>query len=351
MRRRPTIAGLLLARAASSLDRAVTAAIRVALPVGESEPDLGTGHESRMHALRAVESRYAELELERFFPEPRVIEPVARARGSIGDGLARSDLTWESISDTFLPELTEAFQATLENRVALARLFTRSSPRPLAILVHGYMLGRLGVEERVWPIRELDARGFDTAVYVLPFHGRRANPAHSGRPQFPGLEPRLACEGFRQAVTDLRELVRWSRGRGHSKVGLMGMSLGGYTVALTATVDSELDFLSPIVPLASLADFALEQGDLPEAPEPRALEHALRERVYRHVSPVHRTPLIAPERVLVIGAKADRITPISHAKRLASHFRAELLSFPGGHVLQLGRGEAFRKLAGLVTRS
>jgi pimeloyl-ACP methyl ester carboxylesterase len=351
MRKRSGLAGLLLSRAASTLDRAVTLAIRVGLPVGESEPDLGTGHEARVHALRAIEARYASLDLEHFFPEPRAIEPLARARGLLGNGLTRSDLTWESFPDTFLPELAESFHATLENRVALARSFTRSSPRPVAILVHGYMLGRLAVEERVWPIRELDALGFDTALYVLPFHGRRASPAHGGRPQFPGLEPLLACEGFRQAVTDLRELTHWFRARGHPKVGLMGMSLGGYTVALTATVDPDLDFLSPIVPLASLADFALEQGDLPEAPEPRALEHALRDRVYRHVSPVHRAPLIAPERVLVIGAKADRITPISHAKRLASHFRAELLAFPGGHVLQLGRGEAFRKLAGLLTRT
>jgi len=322
----------------------VTLAIRVALPTGESEPDLGTGHEARMHALRTVEARMSALELERFFPEPRAIEPLERERGALGSGLIRRDLAWESRAETFFPELAVPFNSTLENRVALARSFARKAPRPLAILVHGYMLGQLAVEERVWPIRELDALGFDTALYVLPFHGRRASPGHSGRPQFPGLEPRFAMEGFRQAVTDLRELTRYFRERGHAKVGLLGMSLGGYTAALTATVDSSLDFLAPIVPLASLADFALEQGELPEAPEPRALEHALRERVYRHVSPVHRTPLIAPERVLVIGAKADRITPISHAKRLASHFRAELVALPGSHMFQWGRAEVLGKL-------
>jgi len=344
LKKRLGLAGQLLARAASGLDRAVTVAIRVALPTGENEPDLGTGHEARMHALQAIEERLASLELSRFFPEPRRIEPVLRARGALGSGLVRSDLAWESVPDTFFPELATPFNATLENRVALSRLFGRSAPRPLAILVHGYMLGQLAVEERVWPIRELDALGFDTALYVMPFHGRRASPGHSGRPQFPGLEPRFAMEGFRQAVTDLRELVGYARERGHERVGLLGMSLGGYTAALTATVDSSLDFLAPIVPLASLADFALEQGDLPEAPEPRALEHALRERVYRHVSPVHRAPLIAPERVLVIGAKADRITPISHAKRLASHFRAELVAFPGSHMLQWGRADVLGKL-------
>ena len=349
MKKRWGFASQLIARAASGIDRAVTVAVRAATPPGENEPDLGTGHEARVHALRSVEARYAASDLTTFFPEPRAIEPVLRARGTLGNGLVRSDLSWESVTDTFLPELSESFHATLENRVGVARLFMRASPRPLAILVHGYMLGKLSVEEHVWPLRELDALGFDTLLYVLPFHGRRADPNRGGRPAFPGLEPRLASEGFRQAVTDLRELARLFRARGHAKVGLLGMSLGGYTAALTATVDPSLDFLSPIVPLASLADFALEQGELPEAPEPRALEHDLMERAYRQVSPVHRTPLIAPERVLVIGAKADRITPISHARRLAAHFRAELASFHGGHVVQWGRGEAWRKLERLLT--
>ena len=50
----------------------------------------------------------------------------------------------------------------------------------------------------------------------------------------------------------------------------------------------------------------------------------------------------------VIGAKADRITPFSHARRLASHFRAPLVAFHGGHLLQLGRGDAFERLGELL---
>jgi hypothetical protein len=138
------------------------------------------------------------------------------------------------------------------------------------------------------------------------------------------------------------------RRRGHPAVGLLGMSLGGYTAALAATVDAGFDFLVPIVPLASLPDFAREHGDLPEAPEPRALEHELLERVYRHVSPVDRAPLIESERVLVIGARADRITPFSHARRLAAHFRAPLVAWHGGHLWQLGRGRAFERLGELL---
>lgn len=348
MKRRVGIAGQLLARAAAGLDRAVTLAVRVATPDLEHEPSLGTGHEARVQSLRNIVARTHTLDLTSFYPEPRAIEPILRERRAFGGGLSRFDLVWESITDTFLPELNDTYRLTAQNHIAHARLITREEPRPVAILVHGYLMGQLSVEERIWPLHVLDALGFDSVLALLPFHGRRAHPDRAGRPEFPGRDPRFAAEGFRQAVTDLRELRGFLRRRGHPSVGLLGMSLGGYTASLATTVDASFDFLVPIVPLASLADFAREHGDLPDAPEPRAVEYDLLDRVYEHVSPLHREPLIARERVLVIGAKADRITPFSHARRLAAHFHAPLAAWHGGHLWQLGRGRAFERVAELL---
>jgi len=340
----------LLARAAAGLDRAVTLAVRATGVEPGDEPGLGAGHETRVLTLRRILARYQEVSLADFYPSPRAIDPSLRDRGSFMSGLERTDIAWPSLAEPFLPELREACFRTVENRVASARLLRRGTERPVAILIHGYLLGHPRVEERVWPIQRLDALGFDTALFVLPFHGSRADPKRTAHPEFPGRDPRRANEGFRQAVSELRELSGWLRERGHPLVGLMGMSLGGYTAALAATVTSELDFVVPIIPLASLADLAFELGDLPEAAEPRALEHQLLEEVYRIVSPVHRTPLVAGERMLVVGAKADQITPLRHARRLSAHFRAPLVTFPGGHLFQLGRAAAFDNVAALLTR-
>lgn len=343
-------AGQLFARAAAGLDRAVTLAVRASTPELESDPSLGSGHEARVLALRAILNRYEAMPTDGFFPAPRRIEPALRERGLALGGLTRTDLFWPSVEAPFLPELYEQYFRTLENQQAIARLLSRREPRPVAILVHGYMMGRLAIEERVWPVGELDALGLDSAFLVLPFHGARADPRRSGRPEFPGREPRLANEGFRQAVTELRELGEFLRRRGHPAVGLMGMSLGAYTAALAATVEAKLDFVVPMIPLASLPDFAFEQGDLPDAPEPRALEYGLLERAHRWVSPLDRPSLVSSERVLVIGAKADRITPLSHARRLANHFQAPLSTFSGSHLLQLGRGVAMQRVGELLRR-
>ncbi len=346
--KRSGLARHLLARAASGLDRAITLAMRVTTPELGGDPTLGSGHEARVEALTGMLARYAALDLARFYPEPRAIEPTLRQRRAFSAALSRRDVVWESVADTFLPELADTYRRTVANHHAHARLITRAEPRPIALLVHGYLMGQLRIDERVWPIHVLDELGFDSALVLLPFHGRRAHPERTGVPEFPGRDPRFAAEGFRQAVTDLRELAGFLRRRGHPSVGMLGMSLGAYTAALTTTVDASFDFLVPIVPLASIADFAREQGELPEAPEPRAVEHALLERAYAHVSPVEREPLIARERVLVIGAKADRITPFSHARRLAAHFHAPLAAWHGGHLWQLGRGEAFERVAELL---
>jgi pimeloyl-ACP methyl ester carboxylesterase len=54
--------------------------------------------------------------------------------------------------------------------------------------------------------------------------------------------------------------------------------------------------------------------------------------------------------MLVLAARADRITPAAHAERLARHFRTRLVQFHGGHLLQFGRGEAFREIGRLLER-
>lgn len=63
------------------------------------------------------------------------------------------------------------------------------------------------------------------------------------------------------------------------------------------------------------------------------------------MSPLHRAPLLPPERVLLMAAEHDRITPPRHAERLAAHFHVPLLTFAGGHLLQVGRERSLQHLA------
>jgi pimeloyl-ACP methyl ester carboxylesterase len=296
-----------------------------------------------MRALAAIEEMYRCEPHVDFFPAPAPIRPRLDRVREVGH-VTVWDATWPSGYEPYASSLRDAYLAFGNNHTARARLFLAKEPRATVVLVHGYMGGQWLLEERQWPVSWLVRKGLDVAMPVLPFHAARGD---GGPPRFPGADPRYTNEGFRQAAHDLRGLMAFLRARGAPHVGVMGMSLGGYTTALLATLEPSLAFAVPMIPLASVADFASEQGRLTGTPEQAKLQHAALERANRVVSPLARPAAIPAERVLVIAAEADRITPVAHARRLAEHFGARLFTIEGGHLLQLGRGEAFREVARL----
>jgi pimeloyl-ACP methyl ester carboxylesterase len=339
----------MLGSAAAAVDLMATAAVTAhAQRTGQRRE---RPHSERVRLLERLDARFREAPLDGFFAEPREIFPGERHVRNWGRDGSVTDLSWQSGFTPVDPEVVERYTSSRENSVAVARQLRRTAPRPAVVLIHGYMAGSFLVEERIWPIARLDRAGFDVVLFTLPFHGSRVRAGRGAVPEFPGEDPRLNVEGFRQAVFDLRNLTHFLLGRGHPRVGVIGMSLGGYLAALSASLEPRLDFVVPVIPLSSLADFAREQGSLSPIADEAAAQHALLESIYRRVSPVARPALVAPERCLVVAAKADRVTPAAHARRLSVHLRAPLQSFYGGHLLQLGRAEAFERVIELMTET
>lgn len=330
------------------IGRAITGRSASARKKSRSE---SLGHDERVVALDAIAKLYAGANDDAFFGTPKAFslvgEPVGR-RATKRGMVDVVDLRWPSRVAPFVSDVADAFLAMRENHEAAARLFTaRGEKRPTAIIIHGYRGGHYRFGERVWPVSWLLDHGLDVALFVLPFHAVRSAPG-SG-PRFPSSDPRFTNEGFRQATGDLRDLVLSLRERGSPDIAVMGMSLGGYTTALAATTLPDVDFAAPYVPLASIADFAREQGRL-GAGEQADAQHAALERANWIVSPLARPLRIPPERALVVAAEHDQITPVAHAGRIATHFTCELLTIAGGHLVQIGRKEAFRALAAMLER-
>ena len=337
---------------AGLVDRAIAAAMQARGRNERARAD-AMSHADRIALLAEIHAAYEGEALvadaARFFPAPGKVElAIRKVRPGVWEA------AWPSAFEPFLSAVAERYLSRVENRTARARFYLAGAPettttRPAIIAVHGYMGGQWLIEENVWPIEWLLRRGVDVVLPVLPLHAGRAG-SHRGAPAFPSSDPRLTNEGFRQAVTDIRTLVRWLRDRGAPNVGIMGMSLGGYTSALTATVTDEIDFVMPMIPLASIADFAREQGRLGRTAAEEDEQHAALQLANRIVSPLAR-PLVVPKtRALIVGAENDRITPVAHAARLARHFECEMLTIAGGHLVQIGRAEAFRALGTMLER-
>lgn len=347
-------------RAASTVDRLATFAAVQSNRRSQGAPrSPQLSHPERVESLtemlRVYQGRFEAGGGAAYFQGARPIQPIAKQvrqlfpERSLQRGQA-SDLVWRSDYSCFLPELGARYTKYQSNQLAGARWYrhTAGEPRPTILLIHGYLGGNYSLEERAWPVLSLYEQGLDVVLCVLPFHGVRKELNRKGPPPFPSSDPRFTNEGLRQAMHDLLSLMAWLKSQGSPQIGVMGMSLGGYSASLLATLEPELAFAIPVIPLGSLAEFAREQGRLGQNPAEQLKEYELLDQVHRCVSPLHRAPVISSKQILVIGAEADRITPLQHARRLAQHFNATLDTWQGGHLLQVGRGQAFRRAVSFI---
>ena len=345
----------ILGSTASTVDRAFVLALEMRDRKSRARAD-ALSHDERIAILGSIEATYGAPELlsnrDAFFPPPPPVQPTerhVRALAELGSRGECVEHSWPSAFTPFDPRAGESYLAHVPNRTAHARIYGAGGGRPAVIVVHGYMGGQWGIEERAWPIRQMNRWGLDVAVFVLPFHGVRARVG-GGAPPFPGGDPRRTNEGFRQIVADLRSLAGILRARGAPSVGMMGMSLGGYSTALMATCEPRLAFAVPLIPLASVADFARTQGRLGTGAN-ADLQHAALERANAIVSPLARASLLPAERVLIVAAEDDRVTPLAHAERLAAHFGSPLLRVHGGHLVQTWRSTAFRAVRAMLQKN
>jgi pimeloyl-ACP methyl ester carboxylesterase len=309
------------------------------------------GHDERMSALEGIARLYEAPEHfsdpDTFFVPPAPVAPRIDRAGRLGGDGEVLDAVWDSGYSPFCDRVAARWQAHEANRTAVARLLShRDRARPAIVLLHGYLGGSFAVERRCWPVRRWFDAGADVVLGVLPFHGARRTLGR--RPLFPSSDPRFTVEGFRQAVHDLRALLGWLRRRGAPGVGVMGMSLGGYTAALLATVEPSLAFAVALVPFVSIAEFAREGGRLVGSAEQQRAQFEALEGAHRVVSPLARAARIPADRIVVVAGESDRITPAPHARRLAEHLGARFETFPGGHILQIGRAAAFAPVQDLV---
>jgi hypothetical protein len=270
-----------------------------------------------------------------YHDEPAAMESV-RTAGTRSGRLRYTAMSW---LDAYEPRPEEPgadrFLQFRENRVARAALLEhRGEDRPWLVCVHGFGMGRPGLDLRAFRSLHLHRElGLNLAFLTLPFHGSRNPAGPRSSPQLPSADVLDTIHGLSQAVWDVRQLLAHVRSRTKHPVGLMGLSLGGLVSALVASVDEPhaVLLLIPAVDLPSLATDAIERAGI-EVPDSEPLRAA--EPLYAPVSPLQLTPKVPKERRFIVAGTLDRFArPASQAVSLWRHWDEPALHwYHGGHV-------------------
>jgi hypothetical protein len=272
----------------------------------------------------------------RFFETP---PSGVRVRAKKGRWLPRFEpedgtceaLSFDSPFEPVHPRQRKPYLRHTANRVAHARLLRHrgDEPRPTIVAIHGFTADWYLINEWFFALPWFYRMGCNVVLFTLPFHGPRQTrfSPFSGHGYFAGGSSRLN-EAVAQSVFDFRILFDWlQRERGAEQIGVTGLSLGGFTAAMLASVEERLSFAIPNVPVVSLADLVLEWQPIVSCP----LTYA---------------PVLPPERLMIVAGVGDRLAPPKHSRLLWDHWdRCRIHWFPGSHIIHMDRGAYLTEMA------
>ena len=134
---------------------------------------------------------------------------------------------------------------------------------------------------------------------------------------------------------DIRRLLSWVRGQGAPAVGVLGLSLGGYTTALLASLDDDLVCAIPGIPATDFSRLLFEnsrESDLRVLNSAGLTQDVVRD-AFRVISPLVLEPKVPLDGRAIFGGVADRLVPPDQVRDLHAHWGEPTIAwYQGGHV-------------------
>lgn len=306
-------------------------------------------------ALRFYAELAATKDPQQCFPAPSGPPLVsARPAGPVAQWVARGqvDNIWfPSSYDAVYPGIRERRRGYTRNNVVHAQHWRHDDgPRPTLCVIHGFMGSPYLFNGLFFSMPWFFRSGYDVLLYTLPFHGPRAEKGspYSGYGFFMDGVPGFA-EAMAQAVHDFRSVLDYLEHTGVDRIALTGMSLGGYTSSLIASVDDRIQAVIPNVPVVTpdrTVDEWFPANLLAKLSNRLAhIDEDLVSAAGRYHSPLNYAPLVPRDRRLIIAGLGDRLAPPQQAELLWEHWdRCAFHWFPGNHILHVSQPDYLRRM-------
>jgi hypothetical protein len=315
-----------------------------------------------LRAQRDTDRFYAELAGTQdpalvFTAPPEVKINATSRRGPDAPGIHVDVLSFQSPYVALNPAVREQYAAHIPNRTAYAQHWRHDDgPRQTLCVIHGFGASPAWFNSRFFSLPEFFADGWDVVLFTLPFHGaRRGTPALMNGAELFAHGTAHITEGLIHAIHDFRVLLDYLHQTGAPRVGVTGLSLGGYITATLAAVDPRLDFAIPNVPAVSLPGLASIWFPIGHALSlARTLTRTptdLADQAMAIHSPLNYPPVLPKDRLLLVGGLGDRLAPPSQTLQLWEHWnRPQLHWFLGNHLLHFGRRRYLEDMRTVMNR-
>jgi len=209
----------------------------------------------------------------------------------------------------------------------------KSPPRPAVIVLHisdgQFVLARIICQH-------LASQQINALLVKMPYYGPRRSEDEDV--DWITENPEQLVQAVTQAVMDVRRAACWLSTRPEvdsNRIGLCGVSLGGFVAALTGGVDGQFGRSAILLAGGDLYEtIANHSSEVHRLQKVLAKDEWTEARVRQLLHPVD--PLTYAHRlrqnnVLMINGRDDQVVPASCAQKLADASGATLRWYPAGH--------------------
>ena len=184
--------------------------------------------------------------------------------------------------------------------------------------------------------RALTSKGIAALFLKMPYYGEREQEGSSAR--MISMDPHETVRGMRQAVLDIRQAASWLADQEEvdpDQLGIMGISLGGITGALAASIEPRFHKVCLLLAGGSMGEVAWTSSAMAELRKQWTEQGGTKESLFAILKPVD--PLtyakpVAGRKILMLNASHDEVVPPPCTEALWHAFgEPEIIWWDAGH--------------------
>jgi pimeloyl-ACP methyl ester carboxylesterase len=243
-----------------------------------------------------------------------------------------SEIKW--ITPTQLQFTSQVYQPWEEANVVHAQMFRGEGDwqkKPTILLIHGWN-DEFGYRYQ-YPLfaRKLVRAGMNAVLMELPFTLQRRPRKTGAVNDFISEDLFCTVQAARQSICDVRSIVRWLSEQGCQRLGLWGVSLGGWISGLILAHEPLIEMGVLVVPITRM-DLAIANLDFC-APLRRTLENVSFD--FEKINLRSYEPKVARDKMLFIEAEHDLFADKEAIEELGRIWQPEIWRIPHGHITAL----------------